>query len=100
MNTKLRKKTKNNFEKEFFKLMNNAVFRKTIENTRKHRNIKLVATETKRNYLVAQPNDHTTKLFTENLIATEMRKTQILMNKPVYLGLLILDPSKTVMYEI
>ena len=79
--------------------MNNAVFRKTMENVRKHRNIKLIATKRKRNYLVSQPNYHTTKFFTKNLLATEMRKTQILMNNPVYLGLSILDLSKTVMHE-
>ena len=79
--------------------MNNAVFRKIMENVRKHRNIKLVTTERRRNYLVSEPNFHTTKFFTENLLAIEMRKTQILMNKPVYLGLSILDLSKTVMYE-
>ena len=60
MNTKLRQKAKNNFEKDFFKLMNNAVFGKTMENVRKHRNIKLVKTES-RNYLVSEPNYHTTK---------------------------------------
>ena len=79
--------------------MNNAVFGKTMEKVRKHRNIKLVTPERRRNYLVSEPNYHTTKFFTENLLAIEMRKTQILMNKPVYLGLSILDLSKTVMYE-
>ena len=79
----LRKKSKNNFEKDFFKLMNNAVFGKAIENLRKQRNIKIVATEWRRNYLVSKPNYHTTKIFTENLLVIEMRKTQILMNKPV-----------------
>ena len=78
--------------------MNNAVCERTMENVRKHRNIKLVTTE-KRNYLASEPNYHTTKFCTENLLAIEMRKTQILMNKPVYLGLSILDLSKTVMYE-
>ena len=68
-------------------------------NMRKYRTSKLVTTERRRNYLVSEPNFHTTKFFTENLLATEMRKTQILMNKPVYLGLSILDLSKTVMYE-
>ena len=66
---------------------------------RKHRNIKLVTTERRRNYLVSEPNFHTTKFFTENILAREMRKTQILVNKPVYLGLSILDLSKTGMYE-
>ena len=69
------------------------------KNVRKHRNIKLVATERMRNYLVSEPNYQTTKSFTENLSAIEMRKTQILMNKPVYLGLSILDLSKTVMCQ-
>ena len=71
--------------------MNNSVVEKTMENVRKYRNIKLVTTERRRNYLVLEPNYHTTKFFTENLLAIEMKKTQILMNKPVYLGLLILD---------
>ena len=70
-----------------------------MENVRKHRNIKLVTTERKRSYLVLEPNYHTTKFFTESLLAIEMRKTQILMNKPVYLGLSILDLIRTVMYE-
>ena len=67
MNAKLRQNTKNNFEKDFFKLINNAVFGKTMENLRKHRNIKLPTTERRRNYLV--PSYHTTKFFTENLLA-------------------------------
>ena len=99
MNTKLREKAKNDFEKELFKLMNNAVFVKTIENLIKHKNIKLVTTERRRNYLISEANYHTTKLFTENLLAIEMKKTQILLNKPAYLGLLILDLSKPVIYE-
>ena len=98
-NTKLRQKAKNNLEKDFLKLMNNAFFGKTIENVRKHRNIKLVTTEMTRNYLVSEPNSHTTKFFTENLLAVEMRKSQILMNKRICLGLSILDLSKTVMHK-
>ena len=77
--------------------MNNAFFGKTMENVRKHRNIKLVTTERRRNYLVSEPDNHTTKFFTENLLATKMRKTQILMNKLVHLGLSILDLTETVM---
>ena len=99
MNAKLRQKVKINFEEQFFKLMNNAVFGKTMENVRKHRNIKLVTAERRRNYLVSEPNYHATKFFTENVSAIEMRKTQILMNKPVYLGLSVLDLNKTVIYE-
>ena len=67
--------------------MNNAVFGKTMENVRKHREIKLVTTERRRNYLVSEPNYHTTKFFTEYLLAIEIRKTKILMDKPVSLGL-------------
>ena len=90
MKTDVRKKARNDFEKDFFKLMNNAVFGKTMENVRKHRDIKLVTTERRRNYLVSEPNYHTRKFFTENLLAIEMKKTEILMNKPVCLGLSIL----------
>ena len=79
--------------------MNNAGFGKTMKNVRKHRNVKLVTTEKRRNYLVSKQNYYTTKFFIESLLAKEKRKIQILMNKPVYLGLSILDPSKTAMYE-
>ena len=99
INTELRQKAENNFEKYFFKLMNNAFFEKTMENVRKHRNIKLVTTERRRNYLESESNFHATKFFSENLLAIEMRKTQIIVNKPVYLGLQILDLNKTVVYE-
>ena len=95
MNIKLRKEAKNGFEKNFFKLMNNSVFGKTMENVRKHRDIKLVTTDEKRNKLVSEPNYHTTKRFSENLLAIEMKKTKVKMNKPVYLGMSILDISKT-----
>ena len=99
MNTELRQKTKNNSEKDFFKLMNNIVFGKTMENVRNYRNTKLVIKERRRSYLVSQPNYHTIKFFTENFLAIEMRKTQMLINKPVYLCLSILDLSKTNMYK-
>ena len=98
MNTRIRQKAKNK-EKDFFKLTNNAIFRKTMENMRKHINIKLVTTEGRRNYLVSEPNYHTWKFFTETLLSIEMRKTQIVINKSVYLGLSILDLSKIVMNE-
>ena len=77
MNTDHIRKVKNDFENDFFKLMNNAVFEKTMKNVRKHRDIKLVATETRRDYLVSEPNYHTTKVFTENSLAIEMKKTEI-----------------------
>ena len=100
MNTKLRKEAKNEFEKDFFKQTNNAVFGKTMENVRKHRDIKLVSTNERRNQLASEPNYHTAKYFSENLIAIEMKKAKVKMNKPVYLGMSILDISKTLMYEI
>ena len=99
MNTKLRKKAKNEFGKDFFTLMNNSVFGKTMENVRKDRDIKLVTTDKRRNQLVSEPNYHTWKYFSENLMAIEMEKTKVKMNKPVYLGMSILDISKTLMYE-
>ena len=74
--------------------MNTAVFEKTIENVRKHRDIKLVTTETRRNYLVSEPNFHTTKFFTEIVLAIQTKKAEILKNKPVYLELSILELSK------
>ena len=74
MNTDLRKKQKNDFQKKKIKLMNNAVFGKTMENVRKHRDITLATTERRRNYLVSEPNYHTTKFLTENLLAIEMKK--------------------------
>ena len=76
MNTKLRKEAKNEFEKDFFKLMNNSVFGKTMENVRKHRDIKLVTTDKRRNQLVSEPNYHTTKHFSENLLVIEMKKNK------------------------
>ena len=95
MNTDLRKRSKNDFGKESFKLMNNAVFGKTMENIRKHINIKLFTTERRRNNLVSEPNFHITKFFTENLLAKEMEKTEILMNKPVLFGLSVLELSNS-----
>ena len=85
-------------KKDFFKLINNTVFGKNIENVRKHRNIKLAITE-KRNYLISKTNYHTTKFFTENLLAVEIEETQIHRNKPVYLGMSVVELSKTVMYK-
>ena len=98
-NTELRKNAANDFEKDFVKLMNNAVFGKTMENVRKHRDIKLVRTDKKRNKLVSEPNYHTMKLIDDNLAIIEMRKAKVKMNKPIYLGLSILDISKITMYE-
>ena len=99
MNNELRKEAKNDFEKDFFKLMNNAVFGKTMENVRKHRDIKLVTTDKRRNQLASEPNYHTPKYFSENLVVIEMKKINVKMNKLIYLGMSILDISKTLTYE-
>ena len=99
MNTKLRAQVENDFEKDFFKLMNNSVFGKTIENIRKHKDIKL-ATNAK-NYLknVMKPNFKSGILFGENLMGCEIDQVKVVMNKLVYLSQAILDLSKIVMYK-
>ena len=99
MNTELRKLAKYDFEKDLFKLMNNSVFGKTMENIRKHRDIKLLTAGKKRSKLVSEPNDHTINLISEDLSIIEMKKTKVKMNKPIYLGLSILEASKILMYE-
>ena len=83
MNKELRNNAKNDSEKDFFKRMNDAVFGKTIQNVRKHRDIKLVATEERRNDLVPEANYHTTNFFSESFLGRELKKTQIFMNKTV-----------------
>ena len=87
-------------KKIFLKLMNNAVFGKAMENLRKHRDIKLVKTDKRRNQLLSESNYHTTKDFSDNLMAIEMKKIRLKMNKPIYLGMSILDISKTLVYEV
>ena len=99
INTKLRTEAKSDIENNFFKLMNNSIFGKTMENVRKNREIKSVTKEEKRMKLVSEPNYHTTKHFLKNLLAIKMKNTKVKMNKAVYLGMSILDISKTLMYE-
>ena len=99
INTELRKNVKNDFEKDFFKLMNNSVFAKTMENVRNHGDIKLVTTEKRRSMLASEPNYHSTKYISKDLLIMEMKKEEVKMNKPIYLGQAILDISKTLMYE-
>ena len=99
MNTELRKNGKNEFEKNFFKLMNNSVFGKTMENVRNHRDIKLVTSEKRRKRLVSEPNYHSNKTFSDYFMAIEMKKTRVKMTKPLYLGMSILDISKILMYK-
>ena len=99
MNTELRKAAKNDLEKDLFKLMNNSVFGKMMENIKKHRDIKLVTTDKKRSKWVSEPNYNTINLVSEDLSIIEMKKTKVKMNKLIYLGLSILGISKTLMYE-
>ena len=99
MHTDKRMNAKSDFERDFYKLMNNAVFGNTMENVRKHKNIKFVNNDKKRNKLVSEPNYHIIKWFSENLLATEMKKTSVKMNKPIYLGLAILSLGKILMYD-
>ena len=100
MNINQRKKKKKMVLKKIsFKLMNNAVSLKTMENVRKHKDIKLATTEKRRNCLVSELNYHTTTFFTENLLAIKIKKTEILMNKSVCLGISILELSKIIMYK-
>ena len=99
MNTELRKSARNDFEKDLFKLMNNSVFGKTMENIKKHRDIKLVTMDKKRSKLVSEPNYHTINLISEDFSIIETKKTKVKMNKPIYLGLSILEISKILMYE-
>ena len=95
MNTKLRKEVKNDFGKDFFKLMINSVFRKTMENVRNHRDISIVTSSKQRNKLASDTNYHTAKHISENLLTIEMKKTEANMNKPKYLGLSELDSKNT-----
>ena len=95
MNTNFRRVVKNDFEKNFFKLMNNSVFGKMIENVRKQREIKLIVSEERRKKLVSEPNYAS---FSDLLMTIEMRKTRIYMDKPILVGQTILDKSKELMY--
>ena len=99
MNAELRKGSNNDFEKNFFKRMNNAASGKMIENVRKRREIKVVVTEQHRKKLVSEPNFKSRVPFSNHLLAIEMRKTHIYMNKPVMVGQAILDKSKELMYH-
>ena len=90
---------KNDFEKDFLKLMNNSVFEKTMENVRNHRDFKLVTSDKWRSILASEPNYHSSKRISKDLMIMEMKKLEVKMNKSIYLGQTILDISKTLMYE-
>ena len=98
-NTQKRAGAKNAFEKDFFKLMNNSVFGKTMENLRKRSNIQLVTNPEKMERLAARPTYISHKIFHENLVAVHSKQTKLLLNKPSYVGMSILELSKTLMYD-
>ena len=98
-NTELRAKAINEFEKNSFKLMNNSVFGKMIENVRKRRDIKLIVTEERRKKLTSESNYESCTTFSDELMAIEMRKTSILLDKLIIVGQAILDKIKELMYE-
>ena len=98
MNIKLRMQAKNDFDKDFFKLVNNSVFGKTMENVRKHRDIKIVTTDKRRSMLASEPNYHSAIYISKDLLIMEMKKVEVKINKPIYLDQAILDISKTLMY--
>ena len=94
MNTKLRINAENDFEKDFFKLMNNVFYGKTMENPRNHRDIRVVTTDKRRSILASKPNYHSTKYISKVFLIMEMRKTEVKMNNPIYVGQAILVISK------
>ena len=98
-NTEMRKDAKNSFEKDFFKLMNNSVFGKTMENLRKRCNVQLVTDEKRLLKLTSKPTYISHKIFNENLVGVNTKKERIMLNKPSYVGMCILDLSKTLMYD-
>lgn len=102
LNSDMRKQAKNEFESNLFKLMNNAVFGKTMENVRKHVDVKLVTRWDGRygaEALIARPTFHSRSIFEENLIAVQLLKTEVYLNKPIYIGLCVLDLSKMLVYD-
>ena len=98
-NTELRKNARNEFEKDFYKLKINSIYDKTVQNDRKHRYIKLITNKYKRNKLAPEPNYHSTKCISKHLLVMEMKKTEVKINKPIYLGQAALDLSKTLLFE-
>ena len=98
-NTEKRKNAKNSFEKDFFKLMNNSVFGKTMENLRKRVDVRLVTDEKKLLKLTSKPTYVSSKIFNENLVAVHKIKEILTLNRPAYVGKCILDLSKTLMYD-
>ena len=99
LNTELRENAKSEFEKDFYKIKINSIYGKTVQNDRKHRDIKLVTAEYKRNKLASEPNYHSTKCISKRLLVMEMKNTEVKINKSIYLGQAVLDLSKTLTFE-
>ncbi len=99
MNTNLRKDAKNSFEKDFFKLMNNSVFGKTMENLRKRIDLELVHSKKRMVKVAAKPSFKSFCIFNEDLVAANLAKQKLVLNRPIYVGFAILDLSKTLMYD-
>ncbi|XP_041361144.1 uncharacterized protein LOC121377277 [Gigantopelta aegis] len=98
-NTDRRKRAQNYFEKDFFKLMNNSVFGKTMENLRKHVDVKLVNSQKRAGKFIAKPTFHAFRIFNNDLVAIHMQKQRLILNRPIYVGFVILDISKILMYD-
>ena len=102
INTKMREQSKNKFEENFYKLMNNSIYGKCLQDKRKEKDVKAI-TKWKGRYgleaRVAQPNFHSSMILSEDLVLVQMERTTIFMNRPVYAGVSILDISKTIMYR-
>ena len=98
-NTRMRKQATSDFEKDFFKLMVNSVFGKTMENLRNRMNVELVNTPERIKKLCAKPAFKTFKIFNEDLTAVHMAKTKLVLNRPSYVGFVVLDVSKLLMYD-
>jgi hypothetical protein len=94
LNTSLRTAATNDFEKDFFKLMNNSVFGKTMKDVEKHIDVKLVTDSVTLKKLVAKPNFDHNVIFSENLVATHMKKTRVVYNKPIYIGCAFLSSQR------
>ena len=99
LNTERRKQAKNAFEKDFFKLMNNSIFGKTMENVRNRVDFELVHTEKRLEKLTAKPRFHRVRHFNKDLVGVQCLRSVIKLNKPIYIGFCILDISKTLMYD-
>ena len=102
LNSRLRQESTTEFDKYFYKLMNNSTFGKTMENVKNHEEVKIV-TKWEGRYgaeaLISRPNFHSCTIFNPNLVAIEMDKLEVVINKPIYIGMCVLDISKTVLYE-